>query len=243
MAAKDVRDWWHGVRHLLAPGLCWGCNRPLEPDRDAFCADCEQRVVHDPHPTCPRCSSTVGPHVALDGGCSRCRNESFAFERVVRLGPYEGLLRSLILRIKQQDGDGLAEALGALFAKARSTELREPNAAAIVAVPLHWWRRLERGFNQSAMIAQGLARQLQLPCVARWLKRVRPTPKQTTLTPTERRSNVRGAFRARPRPDLSGRTVLLVDDVLTTGSTAHAASQALRAAGAARVVVAVLGHG
>lgn len=243
MAAKEVRDWWHGFRHLLAPGLCSGCCRPLEPYRDAFCADCEQRIARDPHPTCPRCSSTVGPHVALDGGCAHCRNESFAFERVVRLGPYEGLLRSLILRIKRPDGDGLAETLGALFAQLRSHPLRELKADAVVPVPLHWWRRLQRGFNQSGLIAQTLARQLQLPCVARWLRRVRPTPTQTSLSQTERRSNVRGAFQARSRPALAGRTVMLVDDVLTTGSTAHAAAQALRAAGAARVVVAVLGHG
>lgn len=243
MAATVVRKWWHGFRHLLAPGVCWGCEQLLAPARAAFCVDCEQRLCLDPHPTCPRCSSTVGPFSTTEDGCAHCRNESFAFERVVRLGPYEGLLRSMILRIKNADGDGLAETLGGIFGTARQQPLADLDADVVVPVPLHWWRRLQRGFNQSGLIAQTLARQLNLPCTTNWLKRVRPTPKQTSLSATERRSNVRGAFRAQSRRDWLGRCVLLVDDVLTTGSTAHAAAQALRAAGAKRIVVAVLGHG
>jgi predicted amidophosphoribosyltransferase len=81
-----------------------------------------------------------------------------------------------------------------------------------------------------------------LPCRPRWLRRIRNTPQQMRQTPADRRDNVRGAFRARARPALRGQTVLLVDDVLTTGSTCSEAARALREAGAARVVVAVLAH-
>jgi predicted amidophosphoribosyltransferase len=103
-------------------------------------------------------------------------------------------------------------------------------------------RRLRRGYNQSEILARPLAGRLRLPCRPGWLRRGRRTPQQTLQPPAGRRENVRGAFRARAGAGLRGRTVLLVDDVLTTGSTAHEAARALRQAGAARVVVAVLAH-
>jgi ComF family protein len=113
-------------------------------------------------------------------------------------------------------------------------------ADVVVSVPLHWWRRWRRGYNQSAALARGIARHLQIPCFPSWLRRLRNTPDQTLQTPAGRRENVRGAFGARSRAHLKGRTVLLVDDVMTTGATANEAARALRAAGAARVVVAAL---
>ena len=115
----------------------------------------------------------------------------------------------------------------------------------IVPVPLHWWRRLTRGYNQSEVLAQSMAEQLRIPCHPRWLRRIRNTPQQVGQSATARRQNVQKAFSSFERAALCGRTVLLVDDVLTTGSTASDAARALRAAGAARIVVAVLagGHG
>jgi ComF family protein len=153
------------------------------------------------------------------------------------------LLRELILRIKQPNSEMLAEMLGVLWAEHAQARLREIGADVVVPVPLHWRRRWSRGYNQSETLAQALAERLGLPCRPRWLRRVRNTPFQTEQTPAERRANVQAGFRARPRPQLHGRTVLLVDDVLTSGSTASEAARALRAAGAARVAVAVLAHG
>jgi ComF family protein len=110
----------------------------------------------------------------------------------------------------------------------------------VVPVPLYWLRRLTRGYNQSAAVAGGVARVLGLPCRPRWLRRVRNTPKQVGQSLAARQENVRGAFRARRRAPLAGRSVLLVDDVMTTGATLGEAARALRAAGAARVAVAAL---
>jgi ComF family protein len=171
-----------------------------------------------------------------------CRKTSFAFDRAVRLGPYDGLLRTLILKMKQPDGEPVAEAVGTAWADARADSLARLGAAVVVPVPLHWWRRWRRGFNQSECLARAVASRLHLRC-RRWLRRTRATPMQTALAPSGRRDNVRGAFRATRAADVRGKTVLLIDDVLTTGSTAHEAARALRAAGASRVVVAVLGHG
>jgi ComF family protein len=207
-----------------------------------FCAACRVTLTTDPFETCPRCAGTVGPFAHCEDGCSRCRNVPYEFERAVRLGPYDGLLREMILRLKHPTGQMLADLLGDLWAEQAGPKLRALGAEVVIPVPLHWWRRFARGYNQSEALARALAHHLSLPCRSGWLRRVRNTPQQTRQTPAGRRENVKNAFRARPRAALRGKTVLLVDDVLTTGSTCSEAARALRAAGAARVVAAVLAH-
>jgi ComF family protein len=135
-----------------------------------------------------------------------------------------------------------AELLGALWVRRDEKALRGLGADLVIPIPLHWRRRLSRGYNQSAILAEHVARRLDRPCQETWLRRTRNTPQQTTQTEASRWDNVRGAFSAKPRPGLKGRRVLLIDDVLTTGSTCSEAARALRLAGAARVVVAVLAH-
>jgi ComF family protein len=236
-----LRTLTQGLLQLLYPATCWACGRLL-PEPAPFCADCRQALTGDTSPTCPRCSSTVGPFADVRGGCPRCRYLSYAFEGVQRLGPYEGLLKEVILRLKHAAGEGLAEVVGALWAEHAGPRLRAAGAEVIIPVPLHWLRRLHRGYNQSEALARALAAGLRLPCRPGWLRRTRATPKQTAHAPSARPENVRRAFRASRWADLKGKAVLLVDDVLTTGSTCSEAARALRQAGASRVVVAVLAH-
>jgi len=243
MSARFGESFWHGLKQLLLPGVCWVCGQPLPPERDDLCADCAAKITADPHSTCPRCSSTVGPHVNAADGCPNCRGTTFAFEKAVRLGPYEGRLREVILRMKQPTGELLAEAMGELWAAHSEPLLKGLGVQAIVPVPLHWTRRWLRGFNQSSVLARRVAQRLDVTFLPRVLRRIRSTRRQTEVTPAARRENVRGAFRAISHPALRDRSVLLIDDVLTTGCTASEAAKALRNAGAKRVVVAVLGHG
>ena len=226
-----------GLRHLVYPGCCLLCGRPLPEGPAHFCPACQHDLFTDSLPSCPRCAGSVGPFAVIDGRCRACREEPFAFDRVVRLGPYEELLREVILRLKHQTGEGTAELLGECWAEQAHAAL---HADAIVPVPLHWLRRWRRGYNQSAALARGIATRLGLPCHPSWLRRIRNTPQQTHQTPAGRKANVRGAFRTRPGAPVRGRTILLVDDVMTTGVTASEAARALRAGGASRVVVAVL---
>jgi ComF family protein len=230
-----------GVLDLLYPGACWACSQHLAAGRVAFCETCHRALTGDALASCVRCGSPVGPYAVVAGGCTHCRGTSFAFDRVLRLGAYDGLLRLLILRLKYQAGEGLAEVLARLWSQHQAAALRAAGVDVVVPVPLHWWRRLTRGYNQSETLARVLAAELRRPCRSRWLRRVRATARQTQQTsPTARKENVRDAFAARPCPGLKGRTVLLVDDVMTTGSTAAEAARALKAAGAGQVVVAVL---
>ncbi len=234
------RDLLIGARQLIYPGCCLLCGQLLPTEQSHFCSICHQELFADAQPTCPRCAGTIGPFAVVDGRCRACRNETFAFEQVIRLGHYDGLLREIILRLKDQRGEGLAELLGERWAKEMASRFASFNIDSIVPVPLHWRRRWHRGYNQSAALCRGLAASLRVPYHPSWLRRVRNTPKQTSQSPSARKANVRGAFRARQGAPLNGRAVLLVDDVMTTGATASEASRALRAGGARRVVVAVL---
>jgi ComF family protein len=229
-----------GLVQILYPGCCHLCGVLLAPDVAFFCASCRAALSTDPLPSCPHCAGTVGPYVSTAEGCIRCRKESFAFEAALRLGTYDGVLRDAVIRLKHHTGEGLAELLGELWVSRDAHRFRSLGVDAVVPVPLHWWRRWRRGYNQSAALARSIAAHLQIPCFPSRLRRLRNTPDQTLQSPAGRRANVRGAFRARRRSQFKGSTVLLVDDVMTTGATAHEAARALRLAGASRVVVAAL---
>jgi ComF family protein len=158
------------------------------------------------------------------------------------MGSYDGELRDLCLRLKHERNAWLAMWLSELFVEARRDVFCAlPADTLVVPVPLHWWRQWERGYNQAEALAEGVAKQLKLP-IRRLLKRVTGTRKLADLGVTARGELMRGAFRARARASsrISGRTVLLVDDVLTTGATCGAAARALKQAGASRVVVSVI---
>jgi ComF family protein len=186
-----------------------------------------------PDPTdayCPRCGATAPPETVLDSGCPHCRDQPVPWDRVYRLGPYRDPIAAAVRHMKFGRGWGWAPWLGRQLAA-----VMPPDAGGVVCpVPLHWTRRLRRGFDQSYLIAEAVAHAHRLPLVP-ILRRVRRTSPQSALTAQRhRRENVRNAFVSRPL-DLGGRTVWLVDDVKTTGATAGQCARLLRRAGAGRI--------
>jgi ComF family protein len=130
--------------------------------------------------------------------------------------------------------------MGRVFQEAVCPRLRNEGIGLVVPVPLHWRRRWGRGHNQAEALGREIARGLGVPFDPWVLQRVRHTPQQLQPSASARRENVKGAFRARSGATVARQTVLLVDDVMTTGSTAGEAARTLRGAGAARVIVAIL---
>lgn len=234
--ARNVAQW-------VYPKLCLICDTP-EPEGEAFrhgvCNDCHRSITTDPFASCPWCAQTVGPHTDTTHGCADCRGIAHRFERAIRLGPYDGKLRDAVLRMKVLAGEGLADILGRLFAEHRDQAMLTLAIDLVAPVPLHWWRKWSRGYNQAEAVARELAAGLKLPFVPRLLRRLRWTPQQTQPTREARRKNVKDAFRVMRGARLTGKRVLLVDDVMTTGSTLSEAARTLRDAGAAGVVAAVL---
>lgn len=234
-----------GIVELVFPNRCGVCESDRADGaggefRHSLCAACHRAVTTDPHAACPFCAATVGPHADTSTGCAACRGSSFGFDAAVRLGPYDGQLRDAVLRMKSIAGEALAEQLGRVFWEARRCELSNRGLQVVVPVPLHWSRRFMRGYNQAEAIGRELAFGLGIAFAKSALVRVRNTPQQGQPTASARRENVKGAFRVCRRASISGKGVLLVDDVMTTGSTASEAARTLKMAGAESVVVAAL---
>jgi ComF family protein len=243
--ARRVRHWLiecgRAVEDLVFPWECAACGAP--GDRAPFCGPCRQHLLAVRGRVCPRCALPVGPFAALAGGCARCRGDALGFDAAVALGPYDGAVRSLCLRLKRERSAWLAPWIVDVLAESHAGLGATPADACVTAVPLHWRRYWQRGYNQADALASALARRLGLRA-ARLLRRVVATPPLARVGRTERARIMRDAFRARRRAGaiVQGRTVLLVDDILTTGATSGAAARALKRAGAARVVVVVVGR-
>jgi len=233
------RFWADGAMRLCFPPSCEFCETAAEEGR--LCRRCRDRFLAGANAKlCAKCGGSLGEHLDPKLGCFLCRNERFAFETVFRLGRYRGDLGQGILKIKGEHGERLAFALGELLAEVNEDAIRRLQPAMVVPIPHHWRRWLARGYNSAEAIAERVARRLKVPMRLDVLRRVRHTPPQHKLPPSERKVNMVGAFRARPKKGIKGATVLLVDDVLTTGATCHHAAKALKKAGAVSVIVAVV---
>jgi ComF family protein len=171
---------------------------------------------------------------AAGGVCGRCRRGINPIVRGASLGPYEGVLRTAVHELKYRGRRRLAPRLARALADEPAVRPLLAEGALLVPVPLHARRLRARGFNQSALLARGLSARTGLR-VAEVLRRRRDTTPQTGLSAARRRANVRAAFVVRRPAWVRGRTVILVDDVQTTGATALSCAHALLGAGAAEV--------
>jgi ComF family protein len=186
---------------------------------------------------CVQCLSPFLSRFPLDdeGRCALCRRGVRGFDAAYSFGFYEDELRKLIHLFKYGRVQTLSAPLGRLLAQALP---RERTFDVIVPMPLHWRKRWQRGFNQAELLAREIGRRTHTP-VRSALRRVRSTVSQAGLTSAKRRANVSGAFRAKRRSPLHGQSVLLIDDVMTTGATAASCARALKRAGARQVTLLV----
>lgn len=235
-AASSSRAFADGIFSAFFPDTCRLCELPLvEASRVPVCFDCMAAIAPWSQAVrCSLCQRDVSHKASLDeaGVCGVCLSSPQVLDRVWTYGPYSGGLRQLIHLLKYDGMVPLAKSLGERSAGVLSSELR---ADLVVPAPLHWSRRMSRGFNQSLLLARTVANQLGAPLVPSALRRKRATPAQAGLSGQRRRASLRGAFEARPNL-VDGLTVLLVDDVVTTGATIEACARALKKAGAAQVM-------
>ena len=223
------------VRILLDPA-CAACGASLQrPLQSPVCESCWAAIPAVATPWCPRCGDHMPLWRSREGECARCRRLPPAFSMARSAGRHDGSLRQIIHAFKYDHRRLLAQPLARLMARAGAGVL--DGADAVVPVPLHPLRSFRRGFNQ----ADDLARHLGLP-VWRLLRRRRHGPPQASLPASRRRGNLRGAYvlSVHGNPFIRGRrlhgaTVVLIDDVMTTGATLDACARVLRTAGISEV--------
>ncbi len=224
------------VRDFLHPPECVLCHQPVHRTRHV-CVECESALPLPGEDACRRCGAPVGPFLSGQERCQHCRKDRFAFEAVFAGGVYRGLLKQLCLEAKQPAGIVAAQLLSRRVIARWGDELQKQECDVIVPVPQHWTSRVTRVVWVPDEMSRVLGRFLKVPVDSHILRKIRRTRAQSTLTPTDRRRNLGRAFAVSRGVRLDGSRILLVDDVLTTGTTAHQAAQTLRRGGARSVIV------
>lgn len=216
------------LQKLSQPSLCEACSEKLPPPANNSCL---------------KCGAVLGPYASSEQGCVYCRKNKFAFTAATSLALYENDFREMCLLCKKNPGQPLAWFLANRLWETEQDLLNSWQCDCIVHVPMHWTNRLLRHVHPVESIADCLSKQLKIPHLYRAIKQSRQVARQSHLSPSKRRENVQNIFRTSRFYNLKDRTILLVDDVLTTGTTANECAKVLKKAGAKQVYVAVLARG
>ncbi len=239
--APRRRSWRDALLHVLLPSPCLKCGDALPAEAPlGLCDACRSCLLPVPPQTCAVCAELLDAFEPPPGyRCGACRETPPAYRRLLSRWLYRDPLDAVIHGLKFGRLDYLGRHLAVALNEGLGEELQGFDG--VVPVPLHWWRRLSRGYNQAECIARPLAALLGVPLMPA-LRRARRTRAQTSLGKAARAANLRGAFRV-PRPGrVRGLKLLLVDDVATTGATIDAAAAALKRAGAESVTALVAGR-
>lgn len=219
----------YAVLDFALPARCAGCGAIVD-EVNSFCPECWKQIEFLGTGGCERCGM---PLQATDAEhCGACLARPPRMARIRAAVAYDDLTRGLVLRLKYGRKVALARAMARYMAPLLDPL---PPGSLLVPVPLHRRRLWQRGFNQAGIIAKELSKRLGTPVESAALRRIKRTPSLKGLSRLQRRRTVAGAFRANEGLELGGRTVVLVDDVFTTGSTANSCARVLQRAGAERV--------
>ena len=230
-------DFIRGIASLVYPPACTICSASVGP-HEYLCPDCEANLSRIVPPFCAKCSEPFDGAITTTFSCANCAHRVLYFDTAVSAYRSRGIARHVILNFKYGRQIHLRHLVGHwLIAALDDTRLRDRRFNAIVPVPLHPARQRERGFNQAALLAERLGPHLGVP-VRPVLERVRFTTTQTAFDRAERVQNLRHAFRLRKKADVRKLDVLLIDDVLTTGSTLSECARVLKENGARSVYAA-----
>jgi len=244
-----------GFTDLVFPPLCHLCDRQVDVAfaEAMYCTACRHEVITPVEGSCFRCAARMPYRIDGDKrvpiaqrrftlpGCPDCRKRKWTFDRTVAVGAYEGRWRDHVYQLKRAYHSADAFQAGKLLANQLAQCQWLEDCDQLVPLPIHWRRHLSRGFNQAHQIALGIQDRLNLPILGNVLCSQRYTQKQGTLTAAQRITNVQKSLSlTRHQGQLSGKSVIIVDDVMTTGATVNQAAILCRKAGAKRIAVAVV---
>jgi len=236
-ANHPLRESLRAIGSLFYPAACAVCVAPVEC-AEYLCATCRAKAPRITAPFCAKCSEPFPAAVSGPFTCANCAHRTLHFDAAIAVYRSRGIVRKLIHEFKYGHQRHLRHPIAAWLAETLDDpRLRDRSFDLIVPIPLHPARERERGFNQALLLAEDLSAAASLPLQG-VLDRVRYTTTQTAYDRAERMENLHNAFRLRKNADVRGLRVLLIDDVLTTGSTLSECARVLKAAGAISVYAA-----
>ena len=203
---------------LLAP-LCFGCGSKLQTASELICVDCQAQLALPGEDICKLCGTQME-----QSSCPHCAESIPVFKLARSAFLYKSPVRELVHAFKYDSFTCVSPWLVTGMLKVFQSEPVFSTCDLVTAVPLHWVRQRDRGFNQSELLARQLAKHLGLK-FCKLTRRAHHTPSQTRLSKEERERNLDGAFKLVSKKDLSGRHILLIDDVFTTGTTVNQLSR------------------
>ncbi len=238
--SEFARSLYGDFKEFLSPSFCLGCNGNILSDDPLLCISCIKTLkmaTIGEGPICPFCGRPDG----IGDRCRFCRPRKRL--RLFFWGEYDGLLKDCLAQFKFSRAIDLGRRLVDMAVDSLRQRITDSQYDLIIPVPLHRSRRRERGFNQSEILARRLADLLHIELNTEILKRVRPTTQQARLEESQRLENVKDAFGLANigGPSLSGKAILLVDDIVTTGATIYEAARPLQSEDPALVDVFCLG--
>lgn len=229
---------WDALLGLVYPNCCQICAEESATAADGYIgAGCRRSLRPIGEARCARCGLPFPGDIHHEFTCTNCDGLDLAFDSARAAVVASGVVLEVIHRFKYQRARWFEPFLVDLLLNAALPELRGAGWTAVVPVPLHPVKEREREFNQADCLALPLARALGIPMRRHLVQRVAPTQTQTHLTRSQRSGNVRRAFERRTNDRLVGESLIVVDDVLTTGATTSAVAGVLRRLGASRVCV------
>ncbi|MBK9119844.1 MAG: ComF family protein [Phycisphaerales bacterium] len=249
MRVPWLRSFPSAVLDAVLPQTCAACAAWIPCEQGVVCPTCRvAATAYLAAPACAHCGRTVPPAAIHSDGCARCRTEYFwNLAGVVRVGPYTPVLRSMLTGLKYRGDERPVSFLVDLLATALKNAPWGTEIDTLVPVPMHWLRRSQRPCDHAAVLTVELGRRIGVR-VVRLVRRAKHGPSQTAQpTKSARFENVRGCFGPAPwylppwpKPDVSGRVVCIIDNLLVTGATVVEVSKVLRRAGARRIYAAVV---
>jgi competence protein ComFC len=230
--------------NLFYPPLCQICREQRAThDESYICKRCRRNATYIEPPFCKKCGTPFEGAITVEFDCNECKDADLKFDSARAAVRVNAFILDVVHKYKYVRWSWFEKYLGELLVNAAAWDLGTDHWDFIVPVPLHSLKRREREFNQADRLAHYLSRATKIPVNNSILERVTPTLSQTRLTRHERAENVRKAFALRGKIDLTGKNIVLIDDILTTGATTSACAAVLRKAGATKIQVWTVARG
>ena len=226
---------------IIFPRKCILCDSPHDGDAETICPNCMDKISFIKDPACARCGIpfevTYPIEESLNYLCGRCRSSPPLFDRALSVCQYDETARDIISAYKYHNKPYIGKDLVSIILKFLDEKITELSSELIIHVPLHIKRLKERGYDQAYILSEGIGIRHGIPVSYGNLIRTRYTAPQVSLSGSERMENVKGAFLITDPSELKDKSILLIDDVFTTGATIKESVKVIKRAGAGKVYV------